>query len=132
MLKTKPDDGQSLIKSDVEAARVLFDDTLEARDTIVNATRGNLIERYEEGPKTEFIIEDSAAEINKGYKGILVGNDEDVKSKLKTILNEEYTNTMIQNMRDKLYENSTAVTTEVEMEGKKRDDSGDDTCAAIG
>ena len=132
MLKMKPDDGQSLIKSDVEAARVLFDDTLEARDTIVNATRGNLIERYEEGPKTEFIIKDSAAEINMGYKGILVGNKQDVKSKLKTIVNEEYTNTMIQNIKDKLYENSTAVTTEVEIEVKKRDDSGDDTSAAIG
>ena len=39
---------------------------------------------------------------------------------------------MIQNIKDKLYENSTAVTTEVEIEVKKRDDSGDDTSAGIG
>ena len=39
---------------------------------------------------------------------------------------------MIENIKDNLYENSTAATTKVEMEGKKRDDSGDDTSAAIG
>jgi len=106
-------DSQSLAKSDVEAAQVLFDDTLEARDTLVNSTRGNLIEQYQEGPKSDFIVKGSEAEIQMVYRGILAENDEDVKSEVKSIVNEEYTDAMIQDIKGKLYEDSSAVTTEV-------------------
>jgi hypothetical protein len=106
-------DSQSLAKSDVEAAQVFFDDTLEARDTLVNSTRGNLIEQYQEEPKSDFIVKGSEAEIQMVYRGILVENDEDVKSEVKSIVNEEYTDAMIQDIKGKLYEDSSAVTTEV-------------------
>jgi hypothetical protein len=106
-------DSQSLAKSDVEAAQVFFDDTLEARDTLVNSTRGNLIEQYQEEPKSDFIVKGSEAEIQMVYRGILVENDEDVKSEVKSIVNEEYTDDMIQDIKGKLYEDSSAVTTEV-------------------
>ena len=78
------------------------------------------------------------------YRGILVENDEDVKSEVKSIVNEEYTDAMIQNIKGKLYEDSSAVTTEVRVEVKQRglvdeedDDDGasgtyTDTSAAIG
>jgi len=113
-------DSQSLAKSDVEAAQVLFDDTLEARDTLVNSTRGNLIEQYQEGPKSDFIVKGSEAEIQMVYRGILVENDEDVKSEVKSIVNEEYTDAMIQDIKGKLYEDSSAVTTEVTVEVKEK------------
>jgi hypothetical protein len=106
-------DSQSLAKSDVKAAQVFFDDTLEARDTLVNSTRGNLIEQYQEEPKSDFIVKGSEAEIQMVYRGILVENDEDVKSEVKNIVNEEYTDAMIQDIKGKLYEDSSAVTTEV-------------------
>jgi hypothetical protein len=134
MLKMKRGDSQSLAKSDVEAAQVLFDDTLEARDTLVNSTRGNLIEQHQEGPKSDFIVKGSEAEIQMVYKGILVENEEDVKSEVKSIVNEEYTDAMIQDIKGKLYDSS-AVTTEVTVEVKQRglvDEEEDDDDGASG
>jgi hypothetical protein len=69
------------------------------------------------------------------YRGILAENDEDVKSEVKSIVNEEYTDAMIQDIKGKLYEDSSAVTTEVTVEVKEKglvDEEEDDDDGASG
>ena len=137
VLKWAPNDSQGLAKSDIQTARIIFDDTLQARSNIINATQGTLIEQYEEGPKTEFIVKGSEAEIKMVYKGVLVPgmSKEEIKKEIQSIVNEEFTSTIFTDIKDKLYDNTDSVsaTSEVGVKqgGPGQEDDGNATSFSV-
>jgi len=121
-------ENNTLANSDIESARILFVDTLDAREAIVNGTRDVLIEKYEESPKTEFVVKGGEeVELKMEHKGMLIGSKDEVQNEFQSLVKTHFTDSLIDDLKTSLFENNSAVeaVTEVKVDADGDDDDGD-------
>lgn len=117
-------ENNTLANSDIESARILFVDTLDAREAIVNGTRDVLIEKYEESPKTEFVVKGGVeVELKMEHKGMLIESKDEVQNEFQSLVKTHFTDSLIDDLKTSLFENNSAVEAVTEV---KVDADGDD------
>lgn len=118
-------ENNTLANSDIESAKILFVDTLDAREAIVNGTRDVLIEKYEESPKTEFVVKGGVeVELKMEHKGMLIESKDEVQNEFQSLVKTHFTDSLIDDLKTSLFENNSAVeaVTEVKVDADGNDD----------
>ena len=117
-------ENNTLANSDIESAKILFVDTLDAREAIVNGTRDVLIEKYEESPKTVFVVKGGVeVELKMEHKGMLIESKDEVQNEFQSLVKTHFTDSLIDDLKTSLFENNSAVEAVTEV---KVDADGDD------